>query len=877
MMYWRRKVWRILATVTGLLFVALIVVVGLQIRKEQQLQLTAYRTGTWVLVAAEIELLRFQDVLHRAVATPGKVSDDDLLLRFDLFWSRVPIILESDEAAGIRQIPDLVETFRAIRAALPDWESRLTERRSDDLGTLLQIASELAPHRDRIHDAVVKTLVNDQSVFHRESLADRLNQLALLFSMLFVVGTVLVVMLMRQLRQSERLTNKAMAAEQAAETARTQLSDIIESVDSGITYVDRAGRIRFVNRGYTRLFPGLAHLAREGTLFSHIREMKQRLGVLTRRQGKTPVPIDTSTVGTPGNREFEEVLPDGRTLLVQERQTADGGVVTVRTDVTQLHNQRRELAMRLEAIEASSDGLLITNARGRITYISTSFTRILQIAEPARIVGKSWRELASPEQQDELMNSCAPALFSTGEWRGETVAITVDGTRIPLEAYCKLLDSGDMVVAMRDLTEQRQQEMERIAITEQLFRAQKLDALGRMAGGVAHDFNNVLGAIMGYGALLAEDLPVDSEQRDFARRILSAGEHGRDLVQQILAFSRTDTSEMTPIPLRTIVDDTLDMVRSSIPVTTRLKVNLDQMTGRVFGNATHLSQIIINLCLNARDALGGRQGQISISSTRQQGLGRIGWDGSSTEMRSDVIRLREGPEGGRIRLWLGRLLPEQHYLCLQIDDNGLGMSRDVTERMLDPFFTTKPRGKGTGLGLATVHRIILDHQGGMAVDTTLGVGTSIRIYLPEYAATDSPEPAALIAHKPLEGRGSLLVVDDEEAVGTQLGLRLERLGYEVIVLDDPADAVEAVREAPALFDAVITDLSMPQMSGLELATRLRQLVPGLPIYLCSGNTGDLTADDSELIAPERVFEKPIDFPRLAAALANDLSHAESAD
>ena len=871
MMSWRRRVWRILATVTGLLFVALIVVVGLQIRKEQQLQLTAYRTGTWVLVAAEIELLRFQDALHRAVATPHEVSDDDLLLRFDLFWSRVPIILESDEAAGIRQIPNLVETFRAISAALPDWERRLIERRSDDSATLLGIASELGPHRDRIHDAVVKTLVNDQSVFHRESLADRLNQLALLFSLLFVVGTVLVVMLMRQLRQSERLANQAMAAEQAAETARTQLSDIIESVDSGITYVDRAGRIRFVNRGYTRLFPGLAHLAREGTLFSHILEMKQRLGVLTRRQDKAPAPVDASTVGS---REFEEVLPDGRTLLVQERQTADGGVVTVRTDVTQLHNQRRELAMRLEAIEASSDGLLITNARGRITYISTSFTRILQIAEPAQIVGKSWRELASREQQDELMNSCAPALFSTGEWRGETVAITADGTPIPLEAYCKLLDSGDMVVAMRDLTEQRQQEMERIAITEQLFRAQKLDALGRMAGGVAHDFNNVLGAIMGYGALLAEDLPLDSEQRDFARRILSAGEHGRDLVQQILAFSRTDTSEMTPIPLRTIIDDTLDMVRSSIPVTTRLTVNLEQMTGRVFGNATHLSQIIINLCLNARDALGGRQGQISISSTRQQGLGRIGWDGASTEMRSDAIRLREGPEGGRIRLWLGRLLPERHYVCLQIDDNGLGMSRDVTERMLDPFFTTKPRGKGTGLGLATVHRIILDHQGGMAVDTTLGVGTSIRIYLPEYAATDNPEPAPLIAHKPLEGKGSLLVVDDEEAVGTQLGLRLERLGYEVIVLDDPADAVDAVREAPALFDAVITDLSMPQMSGLELATRLRQLVPDLPIYLCSGNTGDLTADDRELIAPERIFEKPVDFSRLAAALANDLSHSD---
>ena len=858
---------RVLVAAATILFAGAVGLTGYRLIREQEVRFESYRSGSWMLVQAQVEYLRLHEAIDRVRLDDDPALRDELWLRFDIFWSRIPLVLESDEALGVRRISGVVATFEEIDRRLPDWEARLTAALDGPAGGLDGLKQDLEPFREDLGDHVAQVLLRDKSQFEQAPIRRRLTELFAAFVLLCGLGGVLVVLLIIQLRRSERLTGTAREAEAAAEAARARLAEVIDSVDAGITYVDPEGRVAIANRGYARAYPQLEAVLKVGMPFRELLAESLRLGVYDTDLPAEDWLAERLRRPSPDGRSFVQLLGDGRVLLVRERATSDGGVVAVRTDITDVRRAERELAERLEAIEASSDGIAIADADGRLFYISPSYARMQGLARPDEAIGRTWRIFYGPEEQARLTAEGVPVLLREGAWRGEAVARRSDGSEYPLEVFVKRVTGGGVVTVVRDLTEQYRQQAERDALSEQFFRAQKLEAVGRLAGGIAHDFNNILAAILGFGALLEEDLPAGSMERGFAAQIVKAGEHGKDLVQQILAFARTDAAERGAVDLRSIARDAADMLGATLPSTTTLSLDLPDSSFLIDGNQTQLSQVLLNLCVNANDALEERTGELLIAlSAMTPGAGAdddVALDGVRIE--HDGMRLVEGPERGRVRIRVGHLEPGRYYARLSVRDTGAGIPRAVAERMFDPFYTTKARGQGTGLGLAAVQGIVASHHGALAVDSQPGAGTWFDVFLPLADGT-ALAPAAPSRSAAQGGHGRVLVVDDEVAVGAQLALRLERLGYEVTACEVPADALAAIEAAPDAFDIVVTDLTMPQMTGNELCAAIHRLVPDLPVILCTGNRNALAAGDSSARGFVRVFGKPVDIVLLSAAL-----------
>ncbi|MEC9347105.1 MAG: ATP-binding protein [Pseudomonadota bacterium] len=858
---------RAAALVAALLFVIAVVAAGLRLQQEQTLQFDAYRSGSWMVANAEIELLRLEGTIRGVQARANSETIDHLWLQFDIFWSRIPLVLESDEAKGVRKLDGVVDTFQRIRDRLPDWEVAIDRAiSSGNYFELDAVADELDAFRDPVHGFVTRTLLQDETVYRREVMISRMRDLMIAFGILVAAGGLLVTILICQLRHTERLNRQITAAEQQAVAAQTRLAEVIDSVDAGITYVNAQGTIEVANDGFRRLYPELAMLIRSGMPLRELKACAVNMGLYDDGGDPQGWINERMRRHQDATEPFEQRLRDGRVMLIRERKTADGGVVTVRTDISDVRRQARSMEERLQAIEAASDGIAITSSNGHYIYVSPAYARIHGVDHPGDMLGRRWSDCFPPEENRRFAGEPMRTLKETGLWQGEAMGLRCDGSLIPLDISVRRVSSGGYVAAVRDLTAQRRQQAEQEVLKEQFVRAQKMEAIGRLAGGVAHDFNNILGAILGFATMLAEDLPQSSMERGFAEQILRAGERGKDLVQQILAFARTETAQREPVDIRRLAQDTADMLRASMPVTTRIRVSAPASPVITPGNATQLSQVLVNLCVNASDAMERQAGTLEIAVSTADGLGREGWDPQEgDEAAAGVMRLREGPEEGQIRVRLGRLSPLRTYACLSVRDSGTGISRAVAERMFDPFYTTKDHGKGTGLGLAAVQGIVMAHGGGLAVDSQVGKGAEFRIYLPLAGAETGAARGREAREGDVSGAGHLLVVDDDEAVGTQMALRLERLGYEVLLCIEPADAIEALQDSPDVFDAMLTDFAMPSMDGIELARQSRLLRPDLPIVVCTGNADAIGADRLAGAGVE-LFHKPVDFPALSRLL-----------
>jgi signal transduction histidine kinase len=372
--------------------------------------------------------------------------------------------------------------------------------------------------------------------------------------------------------------------------------------------------------------------------------------------------------------------------------------------------------------------------------------------------------------------------------------------------YAKLLE--------KQVTERTNQ----LKLTEKkLLQAQKMEAIGTLAGGIAHDFNNILGVIVGYTELLVDDLSQDSLEYHNAKQVLTASNRATELVKQILAFSRQDERQRKPLDLSLIIDEALKLLRSSLPSSIDIQTDISPGIGLVLADPTQMHQVLMNLCANAAHAMDKKGGTLIIR------LKEVLLD------EQDVKKYHNIPPG--------------IYLCLSVSDTGHGIPKVVMERIFDPYFTTKGAGEGTGLGLAVIHGIIKNHGGDISVYSETGKGTTFHIFLPR-VEKDRPvkkEETAIPAIP--TGSGKILLVDDEPAlieVGTQI---LKRLGYMVTGKSNPLDALEHFESQPEAYDLVITDLTMPDLSGLELAQKVKALKPGIPVILCSGFGAAISRED----------------------------------
>jgi signal transduction histidine kinase/ActR/RegA family two-component response regulator len=406
-------------------------------------------------------------------------------------------------------------------------------------------------------------------------------------------------------------------------------------------------------------------------------------------------------------------------------------------------------------------------------------------------------------------------------------------------------ECGELAAVFNHMTENLQasrRELEKTVETlkttqAQLVQSEKLRAMGTLAGGIAHDFNNILGAILGFGELALDDVPAESQVARNLKQVIKAGQRAKDLVRQILAFSRRDQPQRVTVRLHSIVDETLKLLRATIPTTVEIRYQNRARTDTVVADSSQLHQVLMNLGTNASHAMRNSGGSLSVTLDEFTAPDRA---------TADVPQLSPGP-----------------YLRLTITDTGHGMSREIMERIFEPFFTTKPVGEGTGLGLSVVHGIVKSHGGDITVQSQPGCGTTFCIFLPR---STGPDASSSTAAPLIAGRAErILVIDDEEPLVNVMRQRLIRLGYDVVAHTNSMAAWDQLqREAPS-FDLVITDQTMPHMTGEDLAREIVELRPDLPIILCTGSGHAVREPLAELGIRERL-SKPVDFAELSRTI-----------
>lgn len=438
------------------------------------------------------------------------------------------------------------------------------------------------------------------------------------------------------------------------------------------------------------------------------------------------------------------------------------------------------------------------------------------------------------EDLSTLNTAISKALTEKKSIVSEMEIASKDGRSVPFWMMARSFKQGNnqyLVGTGIDLTEQREAEQEKDLMEKMLHQTQKLEALGTLAGGIAHDFNNILTAILGYAELVLMDMPPESPSYDMQEQIVHGAMRARDLIKQILLFSRQSEQEMKPVRPELIIRDALKLLRPSIPATIEIRQNIAENQGTILADGTQLHQIIMNLCTNSYHAMRESGGLIEVSLSVK--------DIPAEKMQQTEISLAPGT-----------------YFFLEVKDTGQGMTEETLEKVFNPYFTTKEKGKGTGLGLSVVHGIVKNIGGEIQIESTLGEGTQIHIYFPKLE-TPGPMAGALQKGALKQGDERILLVDDESAVLNATRLSLENLGYQVTALSDSRAALETFRTSHKDFDMVITDMTMPGMTGFELAGEIQDIVPDLPVVLCTGYSELLTKEKALENGIRKVLMKPV--------------------
>lgn len=547
-------------------------------------------------------------------------------------------------------------------------------------------------------------------------------------------------------------------------------------------------------------------------------------------------------------------------------------------------NNLATLKSHLAALESARDGIIIIDSNGSLSYINKAMAIMhgLSTNEADRMVGGDWRNIYSDSDLYLLEENIIPELRSKGYWRGDFVMTNMRGDTVYTEMSLTSLPDGGFIGTTQDVTEQRKSESEKKDLEAQFYQAQKMEAIGQLAGGVAHDFNNILAAMLGYAEFLEEDLEEGTSHKRFASNIIKAGHQAKELVEQILAFSRRSSTEKQRMNILDAVDETVSMLRASLPKTIEIETNVALKEAPIDANPTQIAQLIMNLCVNARDAMDDSHGTLEID------VDEVYSDEFPFPQAIDLdlpdpkgvppVYLEDG-EAGQTILVLNHVAKGYKYIHLRVKDSGTGMSRIIMERIFEPFFTTKPVDKGTGLGLATVHGVIAGHSGAMIVDSTLGKGTSFDLYFLKSDEIENrkKEEEYIIETRTNKNKAKILLVEDQEDVRDMTLCMLERLGYEAESCESGIQGLEIIREKGREFDLVVTDHNMPKMTGLEMIRQAHLECPDLPFIVLSGYAQEkLEAISKSHEAVKFVLRKPIKADELKRIIETVLSSAKAA-
>jgi len=677
------------------------------------------------------------------------------------------------------------------------------------------------------------------------------------------------------------------AGEHTIKESEERFRAIAEHLNDAMTITDSAGKILYINKaaetmfGYTRK----EALGQDSTLFipqrlyqAHDTSKDAFLAIEPRREfGTTIESLAVRKDGTEFPVDFAfsfweidgEMFFAGLTRDITERKRAEANLRSayevlrsreeeleatneellaqeeqLRHTNTELRESQKELQRLAAAVEQATEGIAITDLEGTFLYANPAFEQITGYTRE-KIIGTTLA-LFRPEDLDREAFSQQNTTIAAGKpWQGKLRIKVRDERTLDIDmTISPIKDTGgtikNCVAVIRDITMDLQ-------IERQLQQTQKMETIGTLAGGIAHDFNNILSAIMGYAEMSLARVAQEDRMHEYLQQILKASNRAKDLVKQILMFSRKHDQEKMPVQIDTVITDALKFLRASIPTTIEIRFTIKEPGGIIMANQVQMHQVLMNLCTNAAQAMAATGGVLSL------------------ELSTVILGDRDVP-------YYGDVLPGE-YFKLSVSDTGEGIAPAVIDRIFEPFFTTKAPGKGTGMGLAVVHGIVKNHGGTITVNSVPGAETSFHVLLPKIT-TDIQKRHETEQTVPT-GTGSILLVDDDETLinlGTDM---LMQLGYSVVSAPGSLEALEAFEKNPDAFDLIITDQTMPHMTGYDLARKILDIRPAMPVILCTGYNENISEEKAGRLGIKAFIMKPVNLQEIAVTIRRVLGNTHN--
>jgi PAS domain S-box-containing protein len=615
--------------------------------------------------------------------------------------------------------------------------------------------------------------------------------------------------------------------------AQDELQSILNKTPDIIYRLDPEGKITFINeavRKYGRRPEEL--LGRSILEFVHPEDRAAAHQALFERRSGNPgakeIEIRLSLLDATAERPWQLFHVSGDALYSEDTVSSKSyaGTQGIARDISMIRHFEQQVDRLAVVVEQAAEDVVITDQDGVIQYVNPRFETVTgyQLSE---VVGQTPRILKSGKHQDAFYADLWKTIKSGKIWKGHIwnkikngSLILQDVTITPIFGAARKLTGYASV--RRDITEQHR-------LQEQLQHSQKMEAIGTLAGGIAHDFNNILSGIIGYAELALNDVKEMPSTKEMLARLLEAASRATNLVKQILSFSRSQKSEVKPINPASITKEVLKLLRATLPSTIEIKQSI-QSGSYILADATNFHQVLMNLCTNAAQAMKQKGGVLSVS------LQDVFLSRDNLTHRPDVL------PGG--------------YLKIAVEDTGTGMTTEVKKKAFDPFFTTKELGEGTGMGLATVHGIVIELSGFISLYSEPGQGTVVQVFLPLI-----PKPAEIgnqPAQAPLQGGTErILYVDDEQTLVELAKSALKRYGYRVTGFSDSMAALAHFQQDPDAYDLVVTDMTMPKLTGDILTQKIHMKRPDIPIIMSSGFSEVIDERKAQALGIDAFLSKPV--------------------
>ncbi|MGM0377965.1 MAG: PAS domain-containing hybrid sensor histidine kinase/response regulator [Bacteroidota bacterium] len=632
-------------------------------------------------------------------------------------------------------------------------------------------------------------------------------------------------------------------AEEALRESENKFYRLIEETPVSIMHFDKNGIVKFVNKWHIDVF-AKGMLGRDFFINKKITDLPgiQSAGIGPELEkilkGETVV---LDQVHIPKFAAGHEGYQCMRGVPFFCNGEISGGIL-IREDITECKQTEKNLCYQKQLLETIINGtwdvLAIQYPDHTIERYNKAGYELLGLP-PDKVDGRKCFELIGRDRE------CSPCATQQALQCKEPVNIEKYVPELGKHLDCRsspvLDESGDIiriVEHLRDITERKQAEKEKEKLQVQLRQSQKMEAIGTLAGGIAHDFNNILSSVLGYTELSMEEVEKDTLLHQNLSQVFAAGNRAKDLVKQILAFGRNMEQVFIHTPIEPLVKEALKMLRSTFPSSIEIRESINIEQGVVYADPTQLHQVIVNLATNAKQAMSDKGGLLEVS------VETASFDENIQEKYPDI--------------------PPGNYVRLSVSDTGCGISEKYLDKIFEPYFTTSETGTGSGLGLSVVHSIVKTHNGHITVYSESGKGTTFHVYLPLAEQERSRVASPVQEYEALQtGTENILIVDDEKPIVEMQQQILEGLGYKVTSRTSSAEALESFRSDPNEFDIVITDMTMPNMTGDRLALKIKKIRPDVPVILCTGFSEKINQQKNGDPGVEGCMMKPVTRTELA--------------